>query len=316
MKKLRIIAAVLAIAVISLFAACSTAPAEQTATDAPAQNTGNAAPTDVPATEAPATKAPTDAPTQAPTQAPTATPEPEPTVDPSTVKLLIPYVTKGLVALYEGGYNTEDGQKTDSTTWQDLSGNGNDMVDIKLGDNCYWTEEGLYVDTVKILFPDTIPELINSDAYTVEFSIKDLVVTGANFATFLNSDVNDNFALFIRVADNSLEFKCNSGIGQRPKVSGSAMEDCENCTMAVTFSAGDVVELYLNGELVADHDAAINTDMAGHFFIGHTDPTKTYHGVVTGVRFYDRVLSEKELRANYQAQSTVKANPDYVPPVE
>lgn len=301
MKKLKIIAAFLALIMTIAFASCAK-PADD-GTD-PGKATEKPAVTDAP------TSAPTEAPTQAPTEAPTEVPTPAPTEVPNT-KLLIPYVTKGLFALYEGNFNTEDGQNKESTVWQDLSGNGNDIVDIKLGDKTYWTDEGLYVDNVKIVLPASIPELINSDEYTVEFCISGLVADGSNFATFLNSDVNDNFALFIRQADNSLEFKSNTAIGARPKMIGEARELCETSTIAVTFSSLDSVELFFNGEFQDSVNAPENTAMEGNFFIGHPGADKTYHGVITGIRFYSRVLSEKELKANYNALGTVQANPNY-----
>ncbi len=305
MKILKLISAILAMVMLFAFASCAKPEGGENATEKP---TEKAVATDAP-TSAP-TQAPTQAPTEAPTEAPTQAPTEVPTEVPNT-KLLIPYVTKGLVALYEGNYNTEEGQNKESTTWQDLSGNGNDIVDIKLGDKTYWTDEGLYVDNVKIVLPASIPELINSDEYTVEFCISGLVVDGSNFATFLNSDTNDNFALFIRQADNSLEFKSNTAIGARPKMIGEARELCETSTIAVTFSSLDTVELFFNGEFQDSVDAPENTAMQGNFFIGHPASDKAYHGVITGIRFYNRVLSEKELAANYKALGTVQANPNY-----
>lgn len=305
MKKYRIIAAVLSLLLVFAFAACSKTPDDS--------GSETAKPDDKP-TEAVVTQAPTDAPTQAPTEAPTEAPTQAPTEAPTEVpdtKLLIPYVTKGLYALYEGNYNTEDGQDKESTVWYDLSGNGNDLTGIKLGDKCSWNDQGLYVDNQKIIFPDTIPELINSDEYTVEFCITGLVVDGSNFATFLNSDANDNFALFIRQSNDALEFKCNNAVGSRPNMVGDAKELCETCTMAVTFSSNDEIALYLNGEFIESREAPGNTNMAGNFFIGHPASDKAYHGTITGIRFYSRVLSEKELAANYAALGTVQANPNY-----
>ena len=92
---------------------------------------------------------------------------------------------------------------------------------------------------------------------------------------------------------------------------GNAKELCETCTIAVTFSSNDMIELYLNGEFIESRSAAESTNMAGNFFIGHPDTQKSYSATVTGIRFYDRVLTEKELTANYAALGTVQANPNY-----
>ncbi len=316
MKKnaLRLLALIAAAVLLTALSACGRTAVNEKSTAGPVvTDTTDTKTAEPDATASGETTAPPTAePTAPPTAEPTEPPTEAPTEEPAAGKLLIPYSTKGLVALYEGNYNTENGPDTEAATWQDLSGNGNG-IDLTLSDACAWNENGLYVSAQKIVLPEAIAELINSDEYTVEISIKDFEITGADYATFLNSDGNDNFALFIRRNDDTLEFKCNNGIGQRPNMVGNAVETCRECTIAVTFISGDVVELYVNGELIADRGAASTTGIAGNMFIGHPDRTRSYNATITGLRFYDRALTEKELAANHAALGTVAANPDYVP---
>ena len=304
MKTKYIIAIILAICVTAVFAACAKPDDQKPApTEAPA--TVTEAPTEEP-TEAP-TEVPTEEPTEVPTEEPTEAPTEDPDKTPSPIEnmnLNIPYVTDGLVALYEGNYNTANGMDKTSAVWGDLSGNGLD-IELKLSDYCEWRDDGLFVSMRRINLPDRIAELINGEAYTVEFAMKDLVITGSNYATFLNSSGNDNFALFIRVSDDALEFKCNNGIGSRPNMVGDAAELCATSTIAVTFEADGQIELYLNGEFIDSRDAASSTDIAGHMFIGHPSEEKSYDATITGIRFYDRVLSEKELASNAKALGTI-----------
>ena len=302
----------LIICLTAVFAACNANENKPAPTEAPVVTKAPEKPTEAP-TEEP-TEAPTEAPTEVPTEEPTEAPTEEPTEEQPTeppmpvvdLNLNIPYVTDGLVALYEGNFNTAAGMDKTSTVWGDLSGHGLDIT-LKLSDYCEWNDDGLFVSMRRIYLPDEIAELINSDAYTVEFALKDLVITGSSYATFLNSSGNDNFALFIRNSDDALEFKCNNPIGSRPNMVGDATELCATSTIAVTFEADGEIELYLNGEFLDSRDAASSTNIAGKMFIGHPSEEKSYDATITGIRFYNRVLSEKELESNAKALGTVTA---------
>lgn len=299
-KSKSLLAMLLVFAMMFSFAACTGGgntddPVSQ-ATDEPAGEP----------TENAATAEPTAEPTEAPTPEPTEEPTEEPTQAPISDKYDVPYVTRGLYALYEGYFNSEDGQNKEATVWADLSGHGYDITDLEPGEKLVWKDDGLYVSAQKIIFPEEIKELINSDEYTIEFSLKDFELTGNDYATFLNSDGNDNFSLFLRRSDDTLEFKCNNAIGTRPNLAG-ASEELADATIAVTFSADDIIELYLNGEYIADRAAPGNTNIAGNFFLGHPDATRSYNATIVSVRFYDRVLSAKELAANAAVDGNVAA---------
>ncbi len=290
MKK--IILYLLAVVMIaSLAAACAKTPSDQ-----PADKTAEAAATDVPATAVPATEVPVTAvpATEAPTEAPTEEPAPE---------FTIPYVTDGLVALFEGNYNTTRGQKMNTEVWEDLSGNKND-IDFTLDDTAEWTEKGLAISSARIEFPIDLFDLINGEEFTVEYSIDDLVVTGVNFATLINALPNDQFALFIRNSNGAIEFK-TSPTNTRPQKAGAGFDSVNNKTIAVTFKLGDKICLYSDGELLSSVDAKATLDATSTLFFGHNDPNKSYDATVRSIRFYDRALSAEELVANAAAVGTV-----------
>ena len=162
MEAKHIIAIILAICVTAVFAACAKPDDQKPApTEAPA--TVTEAPTEEP-TEAP-TEVPTEEPTEVPTEEPTEAPTEDPDKTPSPIEnmnLNIPYVTDGLVALYEGNYNTANGMDKTSAVWGDLSGNGLDIA-LKLSDYCEWRDDGLFVSMRRINLPDRIAELINGE---------------------------------------------------------------------------------------------------------------------------------------------------------
>lgn len=294
MKKL-LICLLAVVMIASLAVACapkspSEKPDEQATPD-------TAAATDVPATEVPATEIPaTEIPAtpEPPTEAPTEEPAPE---------FTIPYVTDGLVALFEGHYNTARGQKMDTEVWEDLSGNKND-IDFELDDTAEWTEKGLAISAARIEFPIELFDLINSEEFTVEYSVDDLVVTGADFATLLNVLPNDQFALFIRNSNGAIEFK-TSPTNARPQKAGAGISSVNNKTIAVTFKLGEQICLYSDGELISSVDAKATLDASSTFFFGHNDPKKSYDATVRSIRFYDRALSAEELAANAAAVGTL-----------
>lgn len=291
MKKIILLSLVLAL-VASIAVACApkSNPGEPDgkATAEPAAAT-DAVPTAAPATDVPVTEVPA-------TEAPTETPAPAP-------EYVIPYVTDGLVALFEGYYNTRRGQDMNTEIWEDLSGNKYD-IDFSLDETASWAGNGLEISSARIHLPEELLELINGEEFTVEYSINDLVVTGTNFATLLNVLPNDQFALFIRNSNGAIEFKTSPG-NSRPQKAGVGVEKVNNKTIAVTFKLGGKICLYSDGELLSQVDAKGTLEAVSEFFIGHNDPNKSYDATVRSLRFYSRALTAEELAANAQAVGTL-----------
>lgn len=220
-----------------------------------------------------------------------------------------PYVKDGLVALYQGDFNTANGQDKAATTWADLSGNGYDIEEIP-ADSATWTDNGLDVSATKIYLPTEIKDTINSNNYTVEFAMEDFVVEsiGSQFATFVNNDGNDNFSLFLRVnaGTNNLEFKCAGN--ERTKVpDGRETLDGGKVTLTVTFEEDGDICFYVNGELMDTKTQLASMNVDGEMFIGHPDATRHYDATIKSVRFYDRALGEDEVLANAVADGYAEA---------
>jgi hypothetical protein len=139
------------------------------------------------------------------------------------------YVTDGLVSLYKGA------DTPDATVWEDSVGN-NDLPLTKNSKN-YLAADGLHAEGAQHYFPQPIVDLINGQAFTVEIALGDFSSIGGDFNTFMNS-ANDNFALFRRNSNDSLEFKWAGKPGDlRPKAA-DGLSLMDNGVIAITFKVG------------------------------------------------------------------------------
>ncbi len=210
------------------------------------------------------------------------------------------YVTEGLVSLYSGISNTETGYDPTATAWADLVSD-NDLP-LTADDKSYFNHAGLYLTGVQHYFPQTIVDLVNGGAFTVELSFDEFTSIGGSFNTFLNSQ-NDNFALFRRNSNDVLEFKFAGNPGnERPTVS-DGLNLIDHGTVSVTFEVGGKCRVYVDGTLMAEV-AAPKAMGADNLFIGHVDPSKLFETTYRSIRFYNRVLTDEEIAKNAASDGT------------
>ncbi len=211
------------------------------------------------------------------------------------------YVTEGLVSLYSGISNTETGYDPTATAWADLVSD-NDLP-LTADDKSYFNHAGLYLTGVQHYFPQTIVDLVNGGAFTVELSFDEFTSIGGSFNTFLNSK-NDNFALFRRNSNDVLEFKFAGNPGnERPTVS-DGLNLIDHGTVSVTFEVGGKCRVYVDGTLMAE--VAVPKAMgADNLFIGHVDPSKLFETTYRSIRFYNRVLTDEEIAKNAASDGTL-----------
>ena len=219
-------------------------------------------------------------------------PEEETTEPEEIVPVDHDYVKEGLVAYYSGTQNTRDGHNTDAAEWEDLVG-GHDMKVTK-NDQNYFTAEGLRASGAKHKFPQAVVDTINGQAFTIEVLLGEFTSLGTNFNTFISSQ-DDHFALFRRNSENVLELK-TLGNG-RIKIKG-CLDLLQNSLITIVYTQNDVCYIYANGELCGQINTAAGSLSAGDFFIGHSDPTKTFDTTYRSIRFYSRALSAEEVMAN------------------
>lgn len=256
---------------------------------------------DVTPTTAP-TKAPTQAPTTAPTQAPSQDPTQAPTQGPTNAPFSyeIKYVTDGLLALYEGACNTRDaGLVEDWDVWEDLSSNENDLEALPIGDQLYFSKDGLYIESQLIALPDIIVETVNAGEFTIELSFGNLVeLTGTNWIGFIQDYVNNNdqLAFYYNVSAGELTLKLG-GNSTRAKFAIDPSE-LANHTFSVTVSATEgVAIMYHDGVEVGRGDASNGVHIIS-LAIGHTAPQRCYNALYNSIRFYSRALTADEIAHN------------------
>lgn len=228
--------------------------------------------------------------------------EPEPVSSP------VSYVTAGLVALYSGTQNTRAGHNIESTVWEDLVG-GNDVT-IIANDKNYFTENGLKLSAAQNYFPKAVVDTVNGDAFTVEIHMAELVSTANAYSTIMNS-TNDAFALFRRIDSDVLEFKFAGNAAP----SRNTVKDCLNllqdALITITYEVGGASVIYINGEQMSAMPATSAMGV-GDLFFGHSEEHRHFDALYRSIRFYNRALTEPEVKRNAAVDGYVDVKDLYV----
>ncbi len=235
------------------------------------------------------------------------------------------YVKDGLVAWYDGSNNSNGEQDYESTIWRDLSGNKNHLQ-VRVDETNYWKDNAFHLDSASYYFPEALVDVVNSEAYTIEFSAGDLDLKATDWITLMCSD-NDEFSLFIRVPKDderdNLEYKYNDKNQDRPKVEDGAAaleSDGIGSTIAITFDmnaeGGPVCIIYINGT-EAGRGVPEYTNIADTLTIGHDNPQRAWAADMYSIRFYNRALTPAEIQDNAEADDEkYRFGINYPPTVE
>ncbi len=202
------------------------------------------------------------------------------------------YVQDGLVSLYNGMVTGDE-----ADVWEDLVGEND--IPVTIDANNYFGDGGYVHTNVKNLFPQAIVDLVNGDEFTLEFRISGLAQGAAAYCTLISSD-NDNFALFRRNDTDELEFKFAGNTGpSRNKVPG-CMELLQDALVTVTYKVGGQSSIYINGVLQSTMNAP-SAMGADNLFFGHSQADRYFDATFHDIRFYNRALSDAEVKANARA---------------
>lgn len=219
-------------------------------------------------------------------------------------------VQDGLVAWYDGSNNSNGYQDSNTTIWRDLTGNRNHF-NVRVNETNYWKENAFRIDSASYYFPEALVDVINGEAYTIEFSAGELDLKATDWITLMCSD-NDEFSLFIRVPQedddrDELEYKYNDKNQDRPKVDdgAAALESSGiGSTIAITFDMnaeeGPVCIIYINGT-EAGRGVPEYTNIADTLTIGHDNPQRAWAADMYSIRFYNRALTPAEVKDNAEA---------------
>lgn len=202
------------------------------------------------------------------------------------------YVTDGLVSLYSGTHNSDNGHDPSATVWQDIVGD-NDL-DVTGSE---FNEQGLFMsEDDQHHFPQPIVDLVNGEEFTVEIFFGAFDSVGSAYNTFLNSR-NDNFALYREVGADVIVLKFGGNPGtERPRVY-DGLACLEYGLISVTYKVDGDCRIYVDGELAAEVpcDRFMNAD---NLFIGLAMDVKAYEATYRSIRFYDRELTAEEIAVN------------------
>lgn len=224
-------------------------------------------------------------------------------------------VRDGLVAWYDGANNSNGEQNYETTVWKDLTGNGNHLQ-VRVNETNYWKDHAFHIDSASYYFPDEITDVINGEAYTLEFVAGELNFTATDWITLICSD-NDELSVFIRVGEeNNFEYKYNDDNADRPKIDDGAMT-INNATVAITFDlsdpeAGECI-VYVDGVAMGRGVPTVK-NIADSVTFGHENPQRAWSGDVYGFRFYNRALTPEEIMKNSDADYKKYREGNHYPP--
>ena len=210
------------------------------------------------------------------------------------------YVKSGLILHLDGLDNTKSGHNNSTNVWEDLSGNNNNGT-IK---GASWLNDGLYFDGVDDWVP--IKEL-NYPEVSLEVVFKDnCIADNSHHYMFCNIEQggyglgnNGNNGLVGQVCVNN----------EYQYLSIDNFDSTIKNTLTIT-SNGKESKLYLNGNLVKSiivENGVINYPNNNTIMALGTNPEgstniqlESYKGNIYSARMYNRVLTEQEVKNNYE----------------
>lgn len=207
------------------------------------------------------------------------------------------YVTEGLILHFDGINNTGNGHSTTTTTWKDLSGNGNDGTLSKApNSNFYWDNNNITLSGVSSslgTYVDT-PVNLNGKERTIFYTIDANNLAGSIWGDTDSSNTNGLFNYCTFVANRG-----NSASTQNRYSYTFAKSGIYN--YAVTLSATSL-KFYVNGVLTntTTNTIGLKTSnnlriLAAYYTSQNATNLKLYNFMV-----YDRALTDAEVLQNYQ----------------
>lgn len=203
----------------------------------------------------------------------------------------LPYAS-GLGVLYDGILNAGNSHDGSSAIWKDLSGNDVDGT-VTFAGSDRWAANGVRFNT------SGSNVRLTKDLYTRPFTVEFAVTLSANhnYGTLMrgvsNSGIRDawigtNGRVMVRVQ--------NQYDGPTKTISTGTMH-----TISITFT-GNTQRVYIDGVYYSTPSKSWSNGASSSFYL-FGDPTAGASRVIQGVghsfRWYDRVLSDDEILANY-----------------
>ena len=206
------------------------------------------------------------------------------------------YVSNGLVLHYDAINNTGNGHSSNTTTWKDLSGNGNDakITGGTWGTNYLRFTQSNEQNGVKT--NSNFPIDFNN-TFNIVFTLSSVSSVEALFGA--RTSTTDGMMLFNYNDNNRLTLDTKGG-GSRV-ILGDRLSANRKYNLTVTFS-GTTAKLYINGQLtntVTFTDASLNFPLT--IFTAGTRTNSL--GDIYSVKVYNRALNATEILQNYNVDN-------------
>ena len=201
------------------------------------------------------------------------------------------YVAEGLIACFDGEYNTRAGSNSTSKTWEDLSGNDNDATFTKISKGSNYM----------VLYDDNHNggNLLRNLSTKTELTVEVVFKPNAGETGFTLLTVNSSYLLFVAGTQLFLY-----GLTQQPWY----IDGYEALTsLSVRYGTSpSLTEVRLNNSLAQRKGTADYWGIWSYPQIGSREgytptnsPANKFAGNIYSIRVYDRPLSEEEININY-----------------
>lgn len=203
------------------------------------------------------------------------------------------YVTNGLELHYDAINNTGTGHSDTTTTWKDLSGNGNDAT-ITGGK---WSYDHLSFTSSNssngVKTNNAFPIDFSAKTFNIVFNLSKVSSVEALFGA--RTSTSDGFMLFNYDKNNALNLDT---IGSQTRINlGNRLSVNRNYNLTVTLDNG-TVKSYIDGVLIASTNYTTGTlNFPLTVFTAGTRSNSL--GNVYSVKVYNRALTADEVMQNY-----------------
>ncbi len=220
-----------------------------------------------------------------------------------------PYVTDGLIAMWDAEWNVGGGvHDASATTWKDLSGNNMDFTLVE--GNSSWLENALlgasrsagYIGSLSASSLGTVGfvEFVGNPYYGVGDGVETtpgMILDGATSGSVINLRIRgwaNRKVCSILKGSKNCPWYVTPGMGTK---SEDRIVYC-----AGDVSGADVGKVYYNGNEVTPQTFGENFDASPYVCLGAyktNDARYPYTGSVYCIRIYSRALTAAEIAANY-----------------
>ena len=212
------------------------------------------------------------------------------------------YIKDGLILHYDAINNTGNGHNNSTTTWKDLSGNGNDFVLTGFNGDATsgWKEKDLKFDGVDSFIDSGIAQDFAGKDLTIQTVIN--ATNGSNYRGLWGQHVGrpdggvDGLLAQFNGANMTLGYGSDTVNIDANKFLNQTV------SLIVVMKSGEGTSVYLNGVLEKQTNNKSNITNCGNFWIGKSFPSaeRFFEGTMSNFIMYNRALTIEEVQQNSQ----------------